>query len=246
MLVLLCGAQFADTLPVSAAWTDRGGDVLPGDSIAFDFERKTLVLRDPLSDRQVIVPTRHLSLRSRQQLLLSPLFHRGDHGDREDPLWSRVKRRLRIPALGIQTLGIPAAAFFLGFWLAGWFFTGRIHPFLALTGFVGSWTVLLIFATSYAFLELRLDGGPKVILLGIIVATGVTPLLLSAVYNCTYLRAQGVLISHLIAGLFLLGAGLLAAERIAGITATEAWWDRNVFEPAGLIGPDPATPRPGS
>ncbi len=238
MLLLLCGSQLADTVPVSAEWTFRGGEDLPGDPSAFDFERKTLVLHDSLSDRQVIVPTRHLSLRSRQRLLVTPLFHRGN---REDPLWSPAKRRLLIPALGI-----PAAGFFLSFWLAGWFFTGRIHPLLALTGFFGSWIVLLIFATCYAFLDLRLDGGPKVILLGIIVATAVTPLFLSAVYNCTYLKAQGVLLSHLVAGLLLLGAGLLATERIAGKTATEAWWDRNVFEPVGLIGPDPATPPPDS
>jgi hypothetical protein len=31
---------------------------------------------------------------------------------------------------------------------------------------------------------------------------------------------------------------------IAGKKATETWWDRSVFEPVGLIGPDPATPPP--
>lgn len=236
MLVLLCGVHFADALPAAAAWTFRSGENLPGEPTAFDFERKTLTFRDPLSDRETVVPTRNLSLRSRQQLLVSPLFHRGD---REDPLWTPAKLRLLVPALGI-----PTGIFFLGFWMAAWFFTGKINPLFALMGFVGSWVVLLIFAVCYAFLEMRLEGGIKIILLGIVVALSVTPLYLSAVYNCTYLRAQGVLLSHLLAGFCLLSIGLVATELIAGKKANEDWWNRVVFGPVGLIDPDPSTPPP--
>lgn len=236
MLVLLCGVHFADAAPAAAAWTFRSGEDLPGEPTAFDFERKTLTFRDPLSDRETVVPTRNLSLRSRQQLLVSPLFHRGD---RDDPLWTPAKLRLLVPALGI-----PTAIFFLGFWMAAWFFTGRFNPFFAVMGFVGSWVVLLIFAVCYAFLEMRLEGGIKIILLGFVVALSVTPLYLSAVYNCTYLKAQGVLLSHLVAGFCLLSIGLVATELIAGKKANEDWWDRVVFEPVGLIAPDPAPPPP--
>lgn len=236
MLVLLCCVHFADAAPAAAAWTFRSGEDLPGEPSTFDFERKTLTFHDPLSDRETVVPTRNLSLRSRQQLLVSPLFHRGDL---EDPLWTPAKLRLLVPALGI-----PTAIFFLGFWMAAWFFTGRFNPFFALMGFVGSWVVLLIFAVCYAFLEMRLEGGIKIILLGIVVAIAVTPLFLSAVYNCTYLKAQGVLLSHFLAGFCLLSIGLVATELFAGKKATEDWWDRTVFEPVGLIAPDPATPPP--
>jgi hypothetical protein len=162
LLLFLAGVPFADVVPASAAWSFRSGETLPGEPTAFDFERKTLSFRDPLSDRETVVPTRNLSLRSRQQLLVSPLFHRGD---RDDPLWTPAKRRLLIPALGI-----PAGIFFLGFWMTAWFFTGRFNPIHALTAFVGSWIVLLIFAVCYTFLELRLGGGIKIILLGIVVA----------------------------------------------------------------------------
>lgn len=236
MLVLLCGVHFADALPASAAWTFRSGEDLPGEPTAFDFERKTLTFRDPLSDRETVVPTRNLSLRSRQHLLISPLFHRGE---RDDALWTPAKLRLLGPALGV-----PAAVFLLGFWMAAWFFTGRFNPFFALMGFVGSWVVLLIFAVCYAFLEMRLEGGLKIILLGIVVALSVTPLYLSAVYNCTYLKAQAVLLSHFLAGFCLLSIGLVGTELIAGKKATEYWWNRTVFEPVGLIAPDPATPPP--
>lgn len=236
LLLFLTGVPFADVVPASAAWSFRSGETLPGEPTAFDFERKTLSFRDPLSDRETVVPTRNLSLRSRQQLLVSPLFHRGD---RDDPLWTPAKRRLLIPALGV-----PAGIFFLGFWMAAWFFTGRFNPIHALTAFVGSWIVLLIFAVCYTFLELRLGGGIKIILLGIVVATAVTPLFLSAVYNCSYLKALGVLLSHFLAGFCLFSIGLVATDLIAGKKATETWWDRSVFEPVGLIGPDPATPQP--
>ncbi len=236
LLVLLCGVHLADAVPAAAAWTFRSGETLPGDPIAFDFDRKTLTFHDPLSDRETIVPTLRLSLRSRQQLLVSPLFHRGD---RDDALWTPEKRRLLIPALGI-----PAAALFIAFWGASIFIAGRFNPLLAFIGFTGSWVVLLIFAVCYAFLEMRLDGGSRILLLGAVVALGVTPLYLSAVYNCTYLRAQAVLLSHLVAGVVVLALGLTATGLIAGREKTEAWWDRTVFEPVGLIAPGQATTPP--
>lgn len=229
---LLAGLLFAGSGTAGAAWTHHSGDDLPGEPVAFDLEEKTITFHDPLSDREMVVPTRQLSLRSKQQLLFSPLFHRQEG---EEFVWTPEKRRILL-----QGVAIPAGVLLLAFWLSAWFFTGKINPLLALIGFIGSWVVILILAVCYAFIEMRLEGGLKIILLGIAVTLGVTPLYLSAVYNCNYWKSQGTLLSHLLVGFCLMSIGLVASEVIAGKNDVEFWWDRNVFEPIGLIGPDPA------
>lgn len=233
---LLAGLLFAGSGSARAAWTHQSGDDLPGEPVAFDFEEKTITFHDPLSDREMVVPSRQLSLRSKQQLLLSPLFHRQQG---EEFVWTPEKRRLLL-----QGIAIPAGVFLIAFWLSAWFFTGRINPLLAIIGFVGSWVVILILVVCYAFIEMRLNGGLKIILLGIVVTLGVTPLYLSAVYNCNYWKSQAVLLSHLLVGFCLMSIGLVATEVLAGRNDVEFWWDRNVFEPVGLIGPDPSMTPP--
>ncbi len=236
LLAILACLCCANPLPAGAAgWSFRSGEELPGDPVAFDFERKVLTFRDPVSRAESLVPTRSLSLRSRQKLLLSPLFHQADAGRH---LWTPEKRRLL--ALGGM---VPAGVLFLGFWGAAWFFTGRRSPLLAVFGFLGSWAVLGILAICYTFLMMRFDGGLKIGLFGVAMALGVTPLYLSAVYNCSYPKGLWVLLSHLLAGFCFLSIGLAALEIGAGRKRSEEWWNRKVFEPVGLIAPDADPPR---
>lgn len=216
--------------PASAAWHFRTGEPLPGDPVAFDSREKTVTVRDSLTEKETIVPVRKLSLRSRQKLLVSPLFLRAD---REGDLWPAAKLRLLAFALLI-----PGAVFFFLFWAIAWIATGRLHPVLAFIGFVGSWVIVAIFAVCYAFLEMRLGGGAKVLAVGLSVAFGTTPLYLSAVYGCSYLKGLAILASHTIAGIFVISLMLVSAELVAGSPATETVWNQAVFEPAGLIGPE--------
>lgn len=221
----------------AAGWSFRSGEDLPGDPVAFDFERKTLTIRNPVTEKETIVPTRNLSLRSRQRLLFSPLFHRGVPGE---SLWPPEKRRLLL-----YGMAVPATLLFFGFWAAGGFFTGRFNPLLAFVGWLGSWIVIGIFAICYAFLALRLQGGTKLTLTGFAVSLATTPLYISAVYNCTYLKGFSVLLSHLLAGGCLLAIGLAAFEVGMGERGLEAWWNDRVFAPVGLISAEPAPPQRG-
>ncbi len=213
----------------AGGWSLRGGGELPGDPLAFDFERKTVTFRDPVTEREAAVPSRSLSLRSRQRLVFHPVFHRGDRGR---DFWSPERRRLFLGALAV-----PAVVGSLGFWAAGWLFAGRRNPILAAIGFVGSWAVMGIFTMCYAFYQIRFGGGGGVILFGATVALVVTPLYVSAVYGCSYWKGLFVLLSHLVASACLLGIVFAATEAVAGKERTETWWTEEVFEPLGLVAP---------
>jgi hypothetical protein len=235
ILLLLC---LVAALPVPASasgWRFRSGEELPGAPVAFDSGRKTLTFRDPISGHESVVPTRNLSLRSKQRLLLSPLVH-GEEG--EAGSWSEEKGRVLL-----LFISVPALLLFFGFWGAAGYFTRRWHPFPAIAGFVGGWAVVGILAICYAFLARRLEGGAGLLVFGGFVALGIAALYVSAVYVCSYGRALMVLFSHLLAGFCLLSIGLAVFEIGAGKKRSEQWWDERVFEPFGIIVPE--TPRRG-
>jgi len=213
----------------AGSWTFKSGESLPGDPVSFDFEKKTVTVTNPLTGKNTVVPTKNLSVRSRQRLLFSPLFHRGD-GD--DPLWPEVKRSLLI-----RGLTVPLLVLFAGFWVSGWIFGKKFSPLLAVIGFVGSWVIVAIFTVCYSFLRLRLEGGIMTTLIGVGFTLIFTPLYVSAVYGCTYLRGVAVFFFHLIAGLSILSIGMVAVETIAGKENVDLWWSEQVFEPIGLMAP---------
>jgi hypothetical protein len=210
-------------------WTFKSGDPLPGDPVSFDFEKKTVTVTNPLTGNSTVIPTKNLSVRSRQRLLFSPLFHRGE-GD--DPLWPEVKRKLVI-----RGLAVPLLVLFGGFWVSGWLIGRKFNPVLAGIGFVGSWVIAAIFTVFYAFLKMRLEGGVTTTLIGVGFTLIFTPLFVSAVYGCSYLRGLAVFSFHLVAGLSLLSIGLVAVETVAGVEKVDAWWSEEVFEPLGLMAP---------
>ncbi len=217
---------FAGTAPASD-WTYRSGLPIPGEPVAYDGDGKVLAFRDKVSDRETEVPTRELSHASRRKLLCSPLFLKAK---RETPFWHGTSADLLIVSLALFTVVLG-----LAFWFTAWYFTGKLNPLLTATAFLGSWIIIAILAVCYAFLLIRIDGGIKIILFGTAVALSVTPLYLSAVYNCTYGKGSLILLSHLLAGGFILATGVATIELVGGRKVTEAWWDKVVFEPLGLI-----------
>lgn len=236
LLPVLAVLGLAGAAP-AADWTSRSGRSIPGEAVAFDGKERLLTLRDRVSERETEVPTEELSLASRRRLLLSPLFLKSE---REPPYWHGKSADLLI-----VSLAVPSVVLGLAFWFTAWFFTRKMNPLLAATGFLGSWAVLGILAACYAFLIVRFDGGVPIVLLGVAVGFSVTPLYISAVYHCSYGKGHVILLSHLVAGGFILATGVAALELVGGSGVIEAWWDAVVFEPLGLTAPSEAPPPPG-
>lgn len=211
----------------AAGWTNHSGHEISGDPIAFDFTKKAFTFRDPVTKQERTVPTAELSLQSRQRLLFSPAYLTAKSGEE---LWPAEKRHLIL-----LTAGAFAAAFFVALWITALVLLRKWNPVLAVTGFLGTWIVIAILAACYAFLHQRFGGDSRILYLGGAVTVTITPLFLSSVYNCSYGKAHLLLYLHLIVGACVLGLTLFATELIAGTERTEAWWNRHVFEPVGLI-----------
>lgn len=224
---------FVGSGSLEAAWSLRGGEVLSGSPVVFDAVAKEVGFRDPISERVTRVPTRTLSLRSKQRLLLSPVYLNSEAA-RE--LLTREKGRF-----ALSVLAVVGAVGGVGFWFAARLLIGSGSPMLAAFSFVGTWVVLVIFLVCYTFLKVRLDGGLGIVLFGWAVAIGVTPLYISAIYHCSYVRGLLVLLGHAPAAAAILGLAMLGMETVSGPERADYWWNVRVFEPAGLIAPAPRT-----
>ena len=233
-VLLLLHLSAGDTVH-AGNWTFINGEDLPGDPVTFDFQEKTLQVINPLTKKRTIVPAKDLSLRSRQRLLFSPVFHKADTGK---SLWPPEKR-----LLFFQAIALPAIVLFIGFWLSVWFVTGNFNPLLALIGFLGSWIVVAIFAVCYTFMQIRFGGSLTTTLIGVGFILVFTPLFVSAVYNCSYGKGHLIFHYHLIATLCFFSIGMVLTETIAGDAKIDAWWTRRVFEPLGLTAPEPHNAR---
>lgn len=207
-------------------WSLKNGETRSGEAVAFDFEKKVIDLRDPVTGTTTRVPTSELSLRSRQRLLVSPLFYKVDRGESPVP-----DGRDRIP---FYVLAAFAAVVVPGFWISAFLITGRVNPFLSLLGSVGSWIVLGILLACYALLRARFDGGTGYMFFGTTLSIVVTPLFISAVYSCSYARGMLLLGFHLVAALSLFAIALVLVEPIAGEDQVDAWWSESIFKPLGL------------
>lgn len=219
------------TAALGESWSLKNGGEREGEAVAFDFQRKILNLSDPVTGKVTSVPTRELSLRSRQRLLLSPLLLRAERGDHPEP-----ERRDRLPLY----LSVVFAAFVIpAFWISGWFLTGKMNPILAFMGGIGSWVILGIFFAFYSVLRVRIDGGAGVIFFGALVSFIATPVFISAVYSCTYVKGIILFAFHLVAVLCLMAITLVLSEPIAGSERIDAWWTEFIFDPVGLTSVNP-------
>lgn len=221
-LLLLASSGFAH----ASGWTYRNGEELPGDPAKFDPLAKTITVTNPLTDRISVIPVERLSLRSRQRLLLSPVFYKEETGE---VTWTPENRRIIFYAILI-----PGIILFLGFWVAAALFAGKWNPLSALIAFFGSWAVIGIFGICYAFLQVRFGGGFKTYLIGASFAAVFAPMFISAVYNCGFAKGNLLFYFHLLAGFSLLAIGMVSIEVIAGEEQLDHWWTQHVFAPMGL------------
>lgn len=205
----------------------RDGTKVPGNVIGFDFETKHLTLEDPVSLDTSNVPARDLSLRSKQFLLLSPVFHRSYPDEDQWP-----EEKVTLTAYGILA---PIAVLLAGFWIAGWLIGGKFNPVRAFLGFFGGWIVGTLFVVFYLFFAARFDKGIAVVGIGFVLASVFVPMFVSAIYQCSFFRGLGVFLFHLVAAACLTAIGLVACEIFIPPDQLENWWNVRVFQPVGLI-----------
>lgn len=237
LLLILLGACSVRSLHSFSTWSYDTGERIAGDFVSFDKEAKAALFRDPVSKSDFSVPGQDLALASRQSLLVRSLEigkKKGHYDDEEDEYTREARERraaLRFAAL------IAVAAACAGFWLVGGILAKKWNPLLAVPACLGSWVMGGILMFCYAYLRYRIGGGTAILVLGGAVSLGVTPLLISSVYACSYFRSQAILLLHLLVGLCVLNFAQFAANTLVGQDRADAWWNEQIFQPAGLIAP---------
>lgn len=236
-LISICSIRTLRSLTI---WAHDDGGRIAGELVNFDRDQRLAVFRDPISKKVMPISPRDLSLGSRQRLLIDSVeFRRASDDDAdyedEDDVYTREVRDRR-GALWIAAL-IGIAVTCVGFWLVGGLFARKWNLLFAAGACLGSWVMMAILMFCYAFLRARINGGMGILLVGGAVSLGVTPMLISAIYACSYWKGHLILLTHLLAALCVLGLAETASNVIIGQDRADAWWNEAIFEPAGIIQP---------
>lgn len=211
------------------AWEFRNGSQIGGKLESFNFETKELVFSDLLNPPDKHVPFKDLSLRSRQRLLFSPVYHRSFP---DDSLWPAEKKMLLLVS-GTAVI-VPL---FLGFWISGVLIARKFSPIHALIGFVGSWIIGSVLVAVYLILSSHFDGNVALLGAGFIVATIFLSILVSAIYNCPSLKGFAILVSHFFIGTSLALICLSATNLLLPEESLDELWNHLVFRAVGLAPP---------
>lgn len=231
-LIRVClGLLLITGIPTAQAWELETGQQVGGDAIHFDYETKSLGLRDPVTGKETEIPVRDLSLRSRQRLLVSEIFHQSYPDERG---WPEEKSHL----LRIAILS-PAAALFLGFWIGGLVLAKKVNPLRALVAFLGGWLVGGLFLFFYLYFAGRFGGGAGTVVFGAVLGTVFLSLFVSAIYSCTVLRGFLIFLFQIFAAAVIGLTGLFLAEILTPRDTLERFWEDRVFIPSGLMPPRP-------
>lgn len=211
---------------LASGWELSNGENIGGFPAAFDFQKKSVSFHNRLSESNREIPVEDLELGSRQRLLFSSAFHGSYPSDEK---WPEEKRNLMLFAMLA-----PMISLFVGFWLAGWFITGKYNPIRAVFGFLGSWIVGGLLILCYLMFAEMAESKGMIIGAGVIMSTIIVGVFVSAVYSCTFLKGVAVFLLQTLVAISVTALGLVAFNFAVPEETQERFWRENVFVPVGL------------
>lgn len=223
LLRIILLAALLSAPATASAWWSRSGEDIPGEPVAFDYTSKEVEF-----DSGRKVPASELSLRSRQWLLFSRVFHQSYP---TEPAFPRERIHLFILAAAV-----PSLALFVGFWIAGALVARKASPVRALIAFPGSWLVGAIFVLFYLFFAARFGGGAGTVAVGAVMGTVLLSVYVSAVYSCSITRGFLVFSVQIFAAAFISIVVFAVSEVVVGEEELERFWEERVFRKVGMVG----------
>jgi hypothetical protein len=212
---------------VELDWGRTGKEALKGELTAFDFESKTLTIKESASGDEKSFPSSELDSRSRWFLLFSQQFfgsilqqdHRSEHLH-----------------LAIVFIAIPAALYLVTFWLAALLVTGRLNPLRAIIALPGAWILSGLLIVFYEFMIGRYPQNMTFIcILGGLVTLTVASLFVSIIYHKTVFHGLTIIILHSILAPLLFFSAIYASYRFGDTEKVDSFFANSLFIPAGLL-----------
>lgn len=211
------------------AWKLESGQKVRGKAVSFDYEQKSLGVEDAVTKKISQIPVESLSLRSRQRLLFSPLFHESYPTEGGWPEEKYYLLRLAIFS--------PMAALLVGFWIGGILITKKYNPVRAILGFFGAWMIGGLFIFFYLFFAGRFGGGIGTVLFGAFLGTVFLSFFISIVYTCNVWKAFQIFLLQIVAAVILSIATLGLTEFFVPLEERTSFWGEHVFAPTGMMKP---------
>ena len=212
---------------VELGWSRTGKDMIFGELTKFDFEKKTVTIKDAKSGREKTFPSSQLDARGRWLLVFSPPFHNSIPQDS-----SGSERLLLI----LYFIVIPMGLYLFVFWVCAMSILGKINPLRALIALPGAWLLSGFLIAFYLFMiGQHPDNAVPICIIGGIVTLASASLFIAIIYHKKMIHGLALIILHsIIAPIILVGA-IYFPYKLGEAEKVESFFDNRLFIPVGIL-----------
>jgi len=226
--VLLFGVMIVSRFPAMARkpWKTINGDLIVARAVEFDLKTKMVTWENP-GKKPVSHQSADLDFASQQRLFFSSAFQKTQLLDGV-ATWSPEKANSYAFLLLFATLLIIG-----GMWVTGLVIARRRNPLVAAITCGTGWLTGSILMVTYSFIAER-TAATGVMWFGAAVSLAIVALLVSALYQVSYIRGLLIFVCHAVLVGMAVYVLVFHAATIFPNSARQ-FWHQTVFVPTGLV-----------
>ena len=213
---------------IEFGWSRPGKDVLYGEVTEFNFDKKTVTIKESDSEKEKTFPSSQLDSRSKWILLLfSPVFFNSIPQDGfETAHW----------LLSIIFIVVPALTYLFSFWFCAIIVTRRINPLRALVALVGAWLLSGFLIVFYIFMIGRHpDQTTPICIIGGLITTTVASLFISIIYHKKIIHGFALIVLHSILAPVILASAIYLPYKFGDKEQVDTLFEDILFIPVGIL-----------
>lgn len=213
---------------IEFGWSRPDKDVIYGEVTEFNFDKKTVTIKETDSEKEKTFPSSQLDTRSKWILLLfSPVFFDSIPQDGfETAHW----------LLAIIFIVVPALTYLFSFWFCAIIVTRRINPLRALVALIGAWLLSGFLIVFYIFMIGRHPEQTMTIcIIGGLITTTVASLFIAIIYHKKILHGFALIVLHSILAPVILASVIYLPYKFGNTEQVDTFFEDRLFIPVGLL-----------
>ncbi len=213
---------------VELGWSITGEDVIYGEVTEFNFDKKTVTIKDSETEKDKTFPSSQLDTRSKWMLMLftSEFYNsipQDDFGTEH-------------LILGFVFIAIPVLVYLFSFWLCAIIVTRRINPLRTPVALIGAWLLSGFLIVFYVFMiGKHPDHTMAICIIGGLVTLTVASLFIAIIYHKNIIHGLTLIILHSILAPIILVSAIYLPYKFGDTEQVDTFFEERLFIPVGLL-----------
>jgi hypothetical protein len=212
---------------VELGWSRAGKEMIYGELTEFNFEKKTVTIKDSKTDKKRTFPSSQLDIRSQWLLMLSPTFRDSI------PQESSGSEHL---ILILYFILIPMGLYLLVFWICAVSLLGKLNPLRAVIALAGAWLLSGFLIAFYLFMIGRHpDNATPICIIGSIVTLTSASLFVAIIYHKKLVHGLALIVLPFIITPILYASAIYIPYKIGEPEKITALFENRLLIPIGIL-----------